>query len=109
MSTGTGGTTGGDLPIRHSGDGRGGTFYVEQDGERLAEMTYALRQPGRAVIEHTRVDDRLGGRGVGRRLVHAGVAWARESGTKLSATCSYARSVFQKEQESVRDVLDSGI
>jgi predicted GNAT family acetyltransferase len=40
-----------------------------------------------------------------RRLVDAAVTWARATGTKLSATCSYTRSVFEKDT-SLRDVLE---
>lgn len=92
-----------DLPIRHDPTDEGGVFYVEVGGERLAELGYR-RTAGRANIEHTNVSERLRGRGVARRLVDAAVAWARESGTKLSATCSYARSVFEKDP-SLRDVV----
>jgi predicted GNAT family acetyltransferase len=105
MSASTHETTGGDLTIQHSDDARGGAFYVEVGGERLAEMTYTRPSPGRAVIEHTVVADRLGGRGVGKRLVLAGVEWARATGTKITPQCSYARAVLQKDP-ALADVLD---
>ncbi len=104
MSAGTDETTGGELSIRHEGDARGGSFFVEVGGERLAEMTYTLPSAGRAVIEHTEVSDRLGGRGVGKRLVLAGVEWARATGTKLVPHCSYARAVLERDP-SLHDVL----
>ncbi len=95
---------GGELSIQHEEDAAGGAFYVDVGGERLAEMTYAAPAGGRAVIEHTKVDDRLGGRGVGKRLVLAGVAWARATGTKLVPHCSYARAVLERDP-SLHDVL----
>ena len=107
MSTGTHDTTSGGLSIQHEDDARGGAFFVDVGGERLAEMTYSRPSPGRAVIEHTRVDDRLGGRGVGKRLVLAGVEWARATHTKLTPHCTYARGVLQKDA-SLHDVLDRG-
>ncbi len=107
MSTGTHETTSGELSIQHDDGAGGGAFFVDVGGERLAEMTYSRPSPGRAVIEHTRVDDRLGGRGVGKRLVLAGVEWARATGTKLTPRCSYARAVLQKDA-SLHDVLDRG-
>jgi predicted GNAT family acetyltransferase len=105
MSASTHGTPGGDLTVQHAEDARGGAFFVEVGGERLAEMTYTRPSPGRAVIEHTTVSDRLGGRGVGKRLVLAGVEWARATGTKLTPQCSYARAVLQRDP-SLADVLD---
>jgi len=107
MSASTHETTGGELSIRHAEDAHGGAFFVEVGGERLAEMTYVRPSAGRAVIEHTGVSDRLGGRGVGRRLVLAGVDWARATGTKLTARCPYARAVLEKDA-SLHDVLDRG-
>ncbi|HET8538963.1 MAG TPA: GNAT family N-acetyltransferase [Anaeromyxobacter sp.] len=106
MSAGTHETTGGELSIQHEEDARGGAFFVDVGGERLAEMTYVRPSAGRAVIEHTRVSDRLGGRGVGKRLVHAGVEWARAAGAKLTPRCPYARSVIERDP-SLQDVLDT--
>ncbi len=97
----------GDLSIQHAEDARGGAFFVDVGGERLAEMTYVRPSPGRAVIEHTKVSDRLGGRGVGKRLVLAGVEWARATGTKLVPRCPFARAVLEKDP-SAADVLDRG-
>src|SRR5512135_66374 len=97
MSAGASEIPGGEPSIRHEDGEGGGCFFIEDGGERLAEMTYVRPSPGRAVIEHTRVSDRLGGRGVGKRLVLAGVEWARATGTKLTPHCSYAHAVFQKD------------
>jgi predicted GNAT family acetyltransferase len=104
MSGTTHETPGGALSIQHAEGAHGGAFYVDVDGERLAEMTYAKPSGGRAVIEHTKVDERLGGRGVGKRLVLAGVEWARATGTKLVPHCSYARAVLERDA-SLHDVL----
>ncbi len=105
MSASTHETPAGDLTIQHAEDPGGGAFFVEVDGERLAAMTYTQPSPGRAIIEHTNVSDRLGGRGVGKRLVLAGVEWARATGTKLVPHCSYARAVLQKDP-NLADVLE---
>jgi len=54
---------------------------------------------------HTEVGPRLQGRGVARRLLDAAVAWARETNTRLAATCPYAKAQFAKDA-SIRDVYD---
>src|SRR5512144_1163285 len=97
MSTSATDAAGGELAIQQEDGEGGGAFFVDLGGERVAEMTYARPSPGRAVIEHTTVSDRLGGRGVGKRLVLAGVEWARRTGTKVTPRCSYARAVIQKD------------
>jgi predicted GNAT family acetyltransferase len=84
-------------------DGRG-TFFLARGGERLAELTYVRDGEGHVTIDHTRVSETLSGQGVGKRLVHAAVDWARASGTRVAATCTFARSTFEREP-ALRDVL----
>ena len=91
-------------PIAHEESGHRGAFYVEQDGKRLAEMTYNRVTHNQIVIDHTEVDASLGGQGVARSLLDATVQWARESGTKIRTTCSYTTAQFAKDA-SIRDVL----
>lgn len=91
-------------PIRHEQHGAGGAFLIERGGARLAEMTWRRGDDGVAVVDHTWVDDALRGHGVAQRLVEAAVAWARETGTRIVPTCSYARAVFQRHAE-FSDVL----
>jgi predicted GNAT family acetyltransferase len=92
-----------DTIRREERDGRG-AYVFERDGRRLAAMTFVRDGEKHIVIDHTEVSDELRGQGVGRKLLDAYVAWARESGTKIAATCPYARSVFDKDA-SIRDVL----
>jgi len=94
-----------DLQIRHEEtDGRG-AFFIEVNGQRVALQTYRRVDPQHVVINHTQVDDSLRGRGVARRLLDASVAWARESGTRIGATCPYAKAQFEKDP-SIGDVWE---
>ena len=90
-------------PIAHLRAGHRGAFYIERQGERLAEMTYTVAG-SRIIIDHTQVSDALRGTGAGRRLVEASVQWARGEGVKLLPLCPFAKSVFDKTPE-LRDVL----
>jgi predicted GNAT family acetyltransferase len=81
--------------IRHERSGHRGAFFLERDGERLAEMTYSVAG-SRVIIDHTSVDDRLRGQGVGAQLVRAAVDWARADHARLMPLCPYAKSVFDK-------------
>jgi predicted GNAT family acetyltransferase len=49
----------------------------------------------------------LRGRGVARSLLDAAVAWARQSKTKISATCPYVIGQFARDP-SIGDVSTSG-
>lgn len=84
-------------------DGRG-AFFVDRSGVRLAEMTYSRAGADLVIIDHTEVNDALRGLGVARRLLDRAVAWARETHTRVMATCPYAKAQFEKDP-SIRDVL----
>ena len=90
--------------IAHEQSNDGGVFHLAQDGRRIAELTY--RRIGKAwiLIDHTEVDVSLRGHGVARSLLDAAVAWARDTGTKVSASCSYVTLQFERDP-SIGDVL----
>ncbi len=91
-------------PIAHEEHGHRGAFFIEQDGKRLAKMTYSRVNAALVIIDHTEVDPTLAGQGVGRRLLDAAVMWARETNTKVIATCPFASAQFSRDP-SIRDVL----
>jgi len=84
--------------IRHERAGHKGAFVWEQEGKRLAEMTYSVAG-SRVIIAHTHVDDVLRGKGAGAQLVRAAVDWARAENVKLLPLCPFAKSVFDKTPE----------
>jgi uncharacterized protein len=84
--------------IEHEQSGHRGAFFVEEDGKRLAQLTYTVAGT-RVIIDHTEVDDVLRGTGTGRKLVAAAVDWAREEEVLLLPLCPFARSVFDRTPE----------
>ena len=91
-------------PIQHEETGKRGIFFIEENGERVAEMTYSRADEGVVVIDHTEVDDDLRGKGVGKSLVDASVTWARDNDIKIKATCPFATAQFNRDS-SMHDVL----
>lgn len=79
-------------------------FYVEQEGKILAEMVYSMPTPDKMIIEHTEVDESLGGKGVGKQLVFAAVEYARANNIKIIPLCPFAKSVLARTKEW-QDVL----
>ena len=92
------------LNIEHEEDAGRGSFFFAKQGVRLAEMTYVRAADKLVNIDHTAVSEQLQGHGVGRKLLDAVVAWARETQTKIIATCPYAKAQFERDA-SIRDVL----
>jgi predicted GNAT family acetyltransferase len=85
-------------------DSKGVFFIAGPEGGRLAEMSYSRANPRLIIIDHTEVDASLAGQGIGRKLLDALVAWARETQTKVMPLCPYAKAQFDKDA-SIRDVL----
>jgi uncharacterized protein len=90
--------------IQNKQVGGKGMFYVGQDGAILAEMVYSMPTPNKMIIEHTEVDDSLGGKGVGLQLLNTAVEYARTHNVKIVPLCPFAKSMFDKKPE-LRDVL----
>jgi uncharacterized protein len=91
------------MPVSHRDDGKKGAFYISQNGQELAVLTYVW-SGDKFIIDETWVSEILKGQGAGRRLVASAVDFAREKGVKIMPLCPYARSVFEKTIE-YRDVL----
>ena len=81
-----------------------GAVYIENEGKRLAEMTYSVASPQLVIIDHTEVDDSLRGSGIGKKLLGEIIAKARKEDFRIIPLCPFAKSVFEKD-ESIRDVL----
>ena len=90
--------------IQHKTTSSPSGFFIERNGQTIAEMTYAHSSATTVVIDHTFVDPSLRGQGVARQLLDALVAWARSSGTKVVPECSYAVAQFESDP-SIADVL----
>jgi predicted GNAT family acetyltransferase len=93
------------IAIDHEESANRGAFVVEREGIRLAEMTYSRVNEHLIIVDHTLVDEQLRGLGVARRLLDKLVAWARESKTRVAATCPYAKAQFEKDT-TIQDVYE---
>lgn len=92
------------MEILQKDNGNKGAFYVEQEKQILAEMTYVWAGSDRIIIDHTDVNAALKGQGVGKQMVTKAVEFAREKGLKIVPLCPFAKSVFDKVKE-FSDVL----
>jgi uncharacterized protein len=96
------------MEIQHSHDGKGGSFYYEPKGYRLAEMVYVMAGAGTMIIEHTDVDDSLRGQGAGKQLLEALVNYVRANNIKVIPLCPFAKATLTKIKEW-QDVLAASV
>ncbi len=80
-------------------------FFIEENGERIAELTYEPTGERTVIADHTWVSDQLRGQGIARKLLDALVAWARESNTRVKARCSYIVRELERDP-SIADVIE---
>jgi predicted GNAT family acetyltransferase len=92
------------MEISHEEKKKKGSFFVEDGSKRTAEIQYFHSGEGEMTIYHTEVDPSLRGQGVGEKLVASAVAYAREKGLKIDATCPFAHKVIGEDPET-RDIL----
>lgn len=90
--------------IQHTTEDKKGIFFIEDDGERVAEMIYKMAGPSRMIIEHTEVDKSHRGSDMGKALVIEGAKFAREHDYKVITVCPFAKAMFERN-EDIQDVL----
>lgn len=84
-------------------DGNEGMFYLEKDGETIAEMIYR-KEKDRIIISHTEVDESLRGQNIGFQLVERGVEYAREANVHIVPLCRFAKKVIERNKD-FQDIL----
>lgn len=82
-----------------------GSFFIEENNEKIALMTYKKSGAGKITIDHTEVDVNFRGEGFGKDLIAEAVKFARENNLKIAATCPYAKKVFE-ETSGFQDVFE---
>ena len=91
------------MEIQRDEHGRKGAFFIDEEGEWIAELTY-VTDNGVMTIDHTEIDEKLRGEGIGEDMVRAAVEYAHENGLKINAVCPYAKKVIERTPE-LQDVL----
>jgi len=92
------------MEIQRDEHGKKGAFFIEENGEWVAEMTYVKSGDNEITIDHTEVDKALRGEGIARDLLAEAVKYARDNALKVKATCNYARIALY-ENPDFKDVL----
>ncbi|WP_235775512.1 MULTISPECIES: GNAT family N-acetyltransferase [Paenibacillus] len=85
------------MHIEHDTAGR--RFLISDEGSMAAEMTYVVSSPKLYIIDHTFVENKYRGQGLGDLLVQAIVEYARENEIKLMPLCPFAKGRLQQNSE----------
>ncbi|MDQ3799559.1 MAG: N-acetyltransferase [Acidobacteriota bacterium] len=94
------------MKVQRQQHGKRGAFFIEENGEWVAEMTYSREGTRKIVIDHTEVDESLKGKGIGKYLVAAAVQYARKNNLLIKPTCPFVKKVLEKNAE-FEDILST--
>ena len=84
------------MPVQHDPE-RSRFFVALADGD--AELIYAPFSEDVLDLQHTEVPPSGQGHGVGDALVRAALAYAREQGLRVIATCPYVQAWLRRHPE----------
>lgn len=87
--------------IQHEENLPKGRFVIYENEDFAGEMTYSWAGEEFFIIDHTLVEEKFGGKGYARQLVMSAVDFAREKNVKILPLCTYAKRVFDTEDEII--------
>lgn len=87
------------ISVDREDDGKKGVFTIYQNGKKAGHMTYTWAGETKFIIDHTIVEEGFEGMGIGKRLVSAGVEFARNNHLKIVPLCTFANAQFKKNPD----------
>ena len=90
--------------IEQKESGGKGMFFIEENGDIVGQLHYSLKDNGIMILDHTEVDPKMSGKGLGSKLIRHSVDFAREKNYKVQPQCTYAAKQFERHGE-YREVL----
>ena len=83
-----------------------GTWTITDGEKEIGKMQYNWLNASKFNIFHTEVDKEYAGKGYGKELLETAVKYARDNQKKITATCTYAKKIFEKDA-SYNDVYET--
>ncbi|CAN5685934.1 GNAT family N-acetyltransferase [soil metagenome] len=92
------------MQVQRQESGGKGSFYIKDDGQKSALMTYKKSGENEITIDHTEVDEVMQSKGLGKQMVSAAVEYARENDIKIVPVCPFVKKIIDETPE-YQDVL----
>jgi predicted GNAT family acetyltransferase len=86
----------------------GHIYSTDENGEIIAETTFASAGNGEVDINHTYVAPSLRGKGLAGDMMSVVAAYIRDNKLKATASCSYANAWLMRHKESYADIFSEG-
>lgn len=85
--------------IQQKEDDGKGMFYIEKEGDIVAELTYTLQDNKIMTLDHTETNPEYKGEGLASSLVKHSVDYAKDKNLKIDPLCKYAAKQFERHEE----------
>lgn len=82
-----------------------GRWTISENETEMGKMQYRWLNKSKFDIFHTEIEKEFAGEGYGKELLETAVKYARDNKKKISATCSYAKQLLEKDS-SYTDVYE---
>ncbi|MBZ9650854.1 GNAT family N-acetyltransferase [Psychroflexus montanilacus] len=79
----------GNVKIEREDNGKKGRYVIYYNEEFAGEMTFTWAGKTKFIIDHTGVEDKFSGKGLGKKLVMKSVDFARENNVKIIPLCPF--------------------
>lgn len=79
-------------------------FYIGDESSPIAKIVFTVNETNDLVVQSTKVDDSLRGKGIAGQLLSKVVELARQENKKIIPVCSYAVKVLTSS-DNYKDVL----
>lgn len=93
------------MHVQQEGDSKKIVFYIEDNGQRIAEIHSIFAGGDKIIIEHTEVNESHEGKGLGKILVLAVIDYIKENNLKVIPLCPYANAFFKKNYDTYKDLI----
>jgi len=90
--------------IEQEDNGKKGRYVIYVEEQFAGEMTYTWAGDTKFIIDHTAIEERFAGKGLGKLLVMKAVDFARTKGLKILPLCTFAKKVFDTDS-SLNDII----
>jgi uncharacterized protein len=91
-----------EVQIKLEDNGRG-AFFIEENGDRIAEMQIGISPPNLTVF-HTQVSEKLKGHGIASKLLSTMVDYARKHHLKVIPLCPFVLAQLKRHPEHYADL-----
>jgi uncharacterized protein len=91
-----------EIQLKLNDAGRG-AFFIDRDGEQVAEMEIAIKD-GNLIVYHTEVAETLKGQGIASALLANMVDYAKKNNLKVTPLCAYVLAQFKRHPENYTDL-----